>query len=149
MSVLLDGREKMKNYMNILAAVELMQDVDEKILNKCLDMAEYGNENLHLVHIIEPINAPPPFLDSREEYEANIRSKVSELGDRFAIPEKNRFVIVGNIEEEIFDLLEAIDADLLVVGNHGRHGVQALFRSNHTTRLLKDTDCDMLAVRVA
>ena len=139
----------MKDYMNILVAVELVRAVDEKIINEFLDMAKDGSINLHLVHIIEHAYTPTLFLDSRRKYEAYIRREMSELGADFDIPERNQFVIVGNIDKEIVDLLKIIDADLLVVGNHGRHGVQSLFHSNHTASLVKSADCDMLAVKVA
>ncbi|MFK7822684.1 MAG: universal stress protein [Oligoflexales bacterium] len=143
----------MKNYMNILVAVELIREIDENILGKTLDLSKNSDSKLHLVHVIEPVlnygRIPSMAMECPQKYESYVRRKISELGSKFAVPEKNQFVVVGRIENQIFGLIKIIDADLLVVGNHSRHGFRALFKNNHTSSLVKNTGCDMLAIRVA
>ncbi|MFK7826144.1 MAG: universal stress protein [Oligoflexales bacterium] len=139
----------MKDFKNILVAVELTQEVDERIINKAVGLTKNENESLHLVHVTEEAYTPSRFAKSLHEYEAGIRRKMSELGTKFNVRKMNQFVKTGNVEKEIFKLLKFIDADLLVLGNHGRHGIESLFRANHATSLLKDADCDVLAVKVA
>ncbi|MFK7826636.1 MAG: universal stress protein [Oligoflexales bacterium] len=138
-----------KRYTNILIALELTGGFDEEILHKVSDMTKSYQGHLHLVHIIEPVHTPPPFLDVAENYEADVRKKMTELGTKFEIPKENQFVKVANIEDEIFDLIKLIKADLLVVGNHGRHGIQSLFKRNHTASLMRNAECDILAIKAA
>ena len=140
--------------MNILVAVELIREVDEEIIGRALDVAQGCDANLHLVHVVDTtgeygVTSPHMLVDIIEEHEANARKQINELGTAFDIPQENQFVVVGLVREVIADLLKIIDADLLVVGNHGRHGFDALFHWNNTVSLAKHTDCDMLAVRVA
>ena len=139
----------MKYFKNILVAVELAQEVDEKIIEKALELAKDGNEGLHLVHVSEEAFTPSRYAESINEYEAGVRRKMSELGAKFNILKMHQFLKIGKVEKEIFKLIKFVDADLLVLGNHGRHGVEILFKADHTKSLLKQADCDVLAVKVA
>ena len=138
---------------NILVALELIQEIDEKILHKALDGSIINRLNVHVVHVIGIIGeqgmVPPDFLlEDLKEREDNAKKKIFELGSLFNIPMENRFVKVGNIKESMVDLIKNINAGLLVVGNHSRHGFDTWFHWNNTVNLLKNCDCDVFAVRV-
>ncbi|MFK7823458.1 MAG: universal stress protein [Oligoflexales bacterium] len=141
----------MREIMNILVAVDLDPKQSEQILETARDLRKDCTARVHLVHVIEPIYEmiSPRILDIVEEHKAYAKRKILDLGTLFDIPKEYQFVKVGNIRLEILDLIDLIDADLLVMGNHGRHGFKGLFNRNNTSELLKNLDCDMLSVRVA
>ena len=143
----------MKNYMNIIVALGLNQEEDELLLHKALDLSKDCNAKLNLVHVISPIYnygmSSPEIFDCVEKHEEYARKKIAELGAIYEIPKDSQFVKVGSIKNVIVDLVKKVEADLLVMGNHGRRGFNALFFDNNTVNLVKNTGCDMLAVKVA
>ena len=144
----------MEDLMNLLVAVELDQKADEKVISKALDLVKYCNFNLNLVHVVDPVCdagmiSSQVFLDCLQNHEECAREKIAVLGSIFGVPKEFQFVKIGLVKEEIADLVKMIHVDLLVMGNHGRHGFDALFRWNNTVSLVRHADCDMLAVRVA
>ncbi|MFK7824188.1 MAG: universal stress protein [Oligoflexales bacterium] len=143
----------MNRYMNILVAVGLNQNEDEQLLRKALDLSKGYKAKLNLVHVISPIYnygmSSPEIFDCVEKHEAYARKRVAGLGTIYEIPRDSQFVKVGAIKKVIVDLVEIVEADLLIMGNHKRHGINGLFFDNNTVNLVKNTGCDMLAVRVA
>ena len=138
--------------MNALVAVELDQETDSQLVSKAIDLTKNIKANLHILHVIEPIYTygitPPLFVDPKQ-YKDQVAKIMSDLGSKFNISKEFQYLKVGQVDEVIAHMVKAIDANLLVMGNHGRHGFNALFNSNHTTNLVKNMECDMLAVRVA
>ena len=127
-------------------------------------MAKLNNAKFHLVHVIEPVytygysygctygysyGVATPVLNSPQQYESHVRKKISLLGSKFGIPKENLFVMGGHVKKEILELAHIIDADLLVMGNHRKHGFKSLLNSSRTAKFVKDTECDMLAVSTA
>ena len=49
--------------------------------------------------------------------------------------------------EGIIDAANSVDADLIVMGSHGRHGMQKLLLGSVTQRVLQDAKCPVLVVR--
>jgi universal stress protein A len=56
-------------------------------------------------------------------------------------------VKIGNPAHEIRDAATELEADLIVVGTHGRHGLGLLLGST-ANAVLHGVGCDVLAVRV-
>ena len=140
--------------MSILVAVELSRKKDEKVIRKALELAKKRKAELSLVHVVNPIYnfgmmSSQILIDCLQRHEAYARKKVSELGFQFKVPKESQFIKVGHVKEVITDLINIIDADLLVVGNYTRPGFDSLFHKNNAVSLIKHTDCDMLTVRVA
>ncbi|MBX9705739.1 MAG: universal stress protein, partial [Gammaproteobacteria bacterium] len=57
------------------------------------------------------------------------------------------YIATGAINTVIAGLAEKLQADLIVVGSHGRHGLRLLLGS-HTDSILHHSPCDVLAVRL-
>ncbi|MFK7822679.1 MAG: universal stress protein [Oligoflexales bacterium] len=144
----------MKNYMSILVAVDLNLKEDEELILKALKLAKNSDAKVYIVHVVDTAGnygmaSPQILLDSIENNQSNARKVLSELGARFEIPKESQIVKVGLVKEVIVDLVKNINADLLLMGNHGRHGILASFIYNNTVNLVKNVDCDMIAVWVA
>jgi nucleotide-binding universal stress UspA family protein len=51
------------------------------------------------------------------------------------------------VHEGILDAAEALGADLIVMGSHGRHGFEKLLLGSTTQRVLSHTELPVLVVR--
>jgi nucleotide-binding universal stress UspA family protein len=59
-----------------------------------------------------------------------------------------RKIIEGHVVHEgILEAAEAMGADLIVMGSHGRHGFQKLLLGSTTQRVLSHTELPVLVVR--
>jgi len=54
-----------------------------------------------------------------------------------------------DVSEEILSMAEEIEADLIVIGNKGKSGVEKFFLGSVTDRIAKHAQCAVLVVRVA
>ncbi|HEY9149438.1 MAG TPA: universal stress protein, partial [Gammaproteobacteria bacterium] len=71
----------------------------------------------------------------------------AEVGERIGIAVADQHVLQGNTRGEIQRLAEETKADLIVLGSHGRQGIQRLLGST-ANGVLHGAPCDVLAVRI-
>ncbi|MFB3104756.1 MAG: universal stress protein, partial [Pseudomonadales bacterium] len=67
--------------------------------------------------------------------------------NKLGVPEDRQYLIFGRPESEIHRIAESKEADIIVVGSHGRHGL-ALLLGSTANGVLHGAKCDVLAVRV-
>lgn len=72
---------------------------------------------------------------------------LSDLLTRHDIDAGAGNVIIGTPAVEVRQFAEKIDADLIVLGTHGRHGLGLLLGST-ANAVLHGAPCDVLAVKV-
>lgn len=106
-----------------------------------------GNRiDLHLIHVLEPLHfsAPPPPLLAG--YEVGREREASRLLDRLAARIRRQFgtsvrvtehVVLGAAATAICRLGAKIAADLIIVGTHGRTGVQHAFLGSVAERVVR------------
>lgn len=140
----------MTDYQTLILAVDL-SDESFQVAERAKRIG--GNAALHLVHVIEPISfayggdIPMDFSSLQDELHKQARSQLAKFAAQFAIPEKNQHLLLGRPESEVHALAEEINADLIVVGSHGRHGL-ALILGSTANGIIHGAKCDVLAVRV-
>ncbi len=83
----------------------------------------------------------------QDQLQETARIQLDEFAERLSIPSEQRHLVFGRPETEIHGLAEEINADLIVVGSHGRHGL-ALLLGSTANGVLQGSPCDVLAVRV-
>jgi universal stress protein A len=139
-------------YKNILLAVDLQPAYDEYTAQKAVNMAREINAQLNIIHCVEPIHAYGAtqgyqvILDVEQQAEHDAAKLLSQLADKLNIPERNRFVIVGNPQDMILEKAKQINADLIIVGGHGRHGLSVIFGTT-ADGIIHHAYCDVLAIR--
>jgi nucleotide-binding universal stress UspA family protein len=114
--------------------------------------AELLEMQIRVVHVVEPAKFPtvvPLSLDmnafaerSRVEFQ---RVLELELPD---VPADERVVRRGLADEEIAEEVAAWNADLLVVGSHGRGWIDRLLIGSTTERLLNRLPASLLVVPI-
>lgn len=142
----------MSDYQKILVAIDLTEEANQ-VLEKASSLARSANAALELVHIVEPVgyayggDLPLDLSDLQQQLEDNATQQLAEYGKAYGIGEPNRRVVVGRPGSEIKKQAESLGADLLVMGSHGRHGIQLLLGSTANS-VLHGAGCDVLAVRI-
>ncbi|MES9898943.1 MAG: universal stress protein [Sedimenticola sp.] len=143
----------MANYQHILLAIDF-SDESGTVINKALELRQQNGAKLSLIHVVEysgtmytgeiPI---PEDLDLDQRMAEHAESKLDKLIAAHGLTECGRFVEIGTPKREIVRIAEAEDVDLIIIGSHGRHGLQLLLGST-ANGVLHQTACDVLAVRV-
>ena len=73
---------------------------------------------------------------------------MTRIGEQFNISATSQFIEVGSPKSVIMNKAQELGADLIVVGSHGRHGIQLLLGST-ANAVIHHANCDVLAVRVS
>ncbi len=142
----------MSNYNTILLATDLSDEGDQ-VAQKASAIANADNAALHMIHVIEPLSfayggdIPMDFSGIQDEIQKQAESQMAEFAAKYELAKENQHIIIGRAENEIHSLAEHINADLVVVGSHGRHGI-ALLLGSTANGVLHGATCDVLAVRV-
>jgi universal stress protein A len=126
----------MSQYNTLLMAVDLSEE-SEQIAVKATEIASGNGGTLHIIHVIEP----------QEEIHQQAKQQLTKFGEKYGVAEERQHIVLGRPEVEIHALSKEIDADLVVVGSHGRYGL-ALLMGSTANGVLHGATCDVLAVRV-
>jgi universal stress protein A len=143
----------MSAYKNILVAVDLSKD-SPLVLDKARALAKENDGQLSLVHVMEPIAVgyavevtSVDIEGLHEEASRHARNSLLEMGSNLDIPEGRIHNVLGSPAREIRDLAKNIEADLIVMGGHGKHGFELLFGST-SSEVSHGVGCDLLIVRI-
>ena len=142
----------MSNYAKILVAVDLSED-SSQIVQRARAVASSAAAQLHIIHVIEPLSfayggdIPMDFSGIQDEIYQQASQQLERFAQNSSIDEAHRHIVMGRPEVEIHAKAEELEADLIVVGSHGRHGL-ALLMGSTANGVLHGAKRDVLAVRV-
>lgn len=143
----------MSDYKNILLAVDFSNKTDD-IAEKAKKMSQVFSATLSLVHVVEFVQfdlsnelVMPQELELDQELVSLAEDRLQELAKKLGVDKTACSVRQGSTRREILALAEELDIDLIVIGSHGRHGLQLLLGST-ANAVLHGAPCDVLAVRV-
>ncbi len=143
----------MPAYSHILLAVDFSKETDA-VVEQTLIMCKALNAKLSLVHVVEFVQFDfsseltiPQEVELDQELLELADERLQQLGEKYAIADSERFVCQGNTKREILRIAEEQKVDLIVIGSHGREGIQLLLGST-ANAVLHGAPCDVLAVRI-
>jgi universal stress protein A len=143
----------MSEYRHILFATDLSPE-SESVATRAIDLAQRYQARLTLVHVVEhlPVDLPtdivlPERMEMGEYLVETSRERLTALAERIGVSDAQRLVELGSPKAEITRVAEEQGVDLIVVGSHGRHGLELLLGST-ANGVLHAAKCDVLAVRV-
>lgn len=142
----------MKSCKNILVAVDTSNEA-KQVLAAAIELSLCFDAKLGLIHVVEPvvtessydlINTVPLEMDDllvkhAQDFLANLKQDLAA--------DVSSCVEVGSIKAEILRHARENNADLIVVGSHGRHGL-ALLLGSTANALLHGAPCDVYVVRI-
>jgi len=142
-----------EKYTHILVALDF-SDSDASVLARGTQLAQQNAASLTLVHVLEPtplvpLDEIPPLeaVELNELKERRARANLEALQEKIKPLEAQVRLEVGMPKHQMVRLAREVGADLIVIGSHGRHGIQLLLGST-ANGVLHLAECDVLAVRV-
>jgi universal stress protein A len=146
----------MSTYQKLMVAVDLSSE-SEAVLQKA-NMIAGPNADIHLVYVQEPMDniyvgvvpqsAAFGGLGALEAQLCDeLKNKLAILGDKFNISADHRHILNGSPAVEIHRFAKDNRIQLIVIGTHGRKGLQLLLGST-ANAVLHGAGCDVLSVRI-
>lgn len=140
----------MSTYQKVLIAIDTYGEY-ESVIQRAQEVTGADSE-LSLIYVHEPFYYGDMLYAGSVEIEqqTNARAKtvLAEIAQPLGIPEDRQFIETGRPASEIHAKAEEMEADLIVLGTHGRHGLQLMLGST-ANAVLHGVKCDVLAVRVS
>ena len=147
----------MNKLANILLAVELTE-ADENPIQTALTLAtKFEGAKIKLIHAVEHITAygsaygvvlgaeiEENLLTNAEKELKDLVNQMRKTKNTISIESTVKF---GSPKMVILEEADNFEADLIIVGSHGRHGVGLLLGST-ANGVLHGAKCDVLAVRI-
>lgn len=140
----------MKNYTKILAAVDL-SELSESILESADAVSKRNNAQLLVLNVVDYAwqNAIDYVQPSGDEVEAKLVSAAQERLDsvlnRVGVTPQEKLVVTGAPKQEILRVAEQKEADLIIIGAHGYHGLKDILGST-ADRVIHRAGRDVLII---
>ncbi|MBN1684689.1 MAG: universal stress protein [Gammaproteobacteria bacterium] len=140
----------MSKYKHILIAIDLFNH-SEPVIKKAYEIAKLNGAKLSAVHVIEPLPGIGFEMISSAEIEMELmklsRQQLEKEAKKYDIPKTRQFIEFGSIKHEIIRIASENHVDLIVIGSHGRHGLNYLLGST-ANGVVQSADCDVLVIRI-
>ncbi len=145
----------MSAYQRIVIAVDF-SPACKQVLTRGIELATQNQAAVFLVHVVEflpPIDfgyepiIVPDWYSNEEEIVKQAEESLAQLANEHSINTDHTIVLTGIPKTEITQHARDKQADLIVIGSHGRHGIQRILGST-AYPVLHNAECDVLAVRI-
>jgi nucleotide-binding universal stress UspA family protein len=148
-----DGRARPVASMDrILCPVEFSAE-SSRALRCAASIARTSGARVTVLHVLEivpdPLDAAPQaFSESRAALFQRARAAMARIVTARArmLCAVDQLVLVGKAYREILRMAAEQQADLIVMGRHGRGAIDALFFGSTTQHVMRSAECPVLAV---
>jgi nucleotide-binding universal stress UspA family protein len=141
-------------FNKILCPVDFSEFTDQ-ILDYAVTIAKRFDSELHLIHVIPNLNYFTPYEsfltpENLVAIERNIEGEVEKDFDKITkkidLPFK-RIIKTGVTFVEIIDYIKEHGVDLVVMGTHGRSGIEHILIGSVAEKVVRKSPCPVLTVR--
>ena len=146
----------MSDYTHILVAVDF-SNYSEQVITKARDIAKSNNAKLSILHVVEylppidsiyePVLASTWAIDETELL-SQAKKSLKKFSKKLNLDDAQQHVVLGIPKYEISQFVKDQQCDLVVMGSHGRHGINILLGST-ANAVLHEMPCDILAVKIS
>jgi universal stress protein A len=143
----------MKSYKIIITAVDLNSDTDNLTIKHAQKIAHDNDAELYLVHAVESLNTfggvfgYTALSDVQDEISDEHKKSLLAEAKKHHISAKNVIIQNGAPSMVITEQAKSLNANLIVVGLHERHGLGFLLGST-AKDILSNAPCDVLCVKL-
>lgn len=142
------------SYQHILAAIDYSAH-GKSVLGKAQQLAEQYQASLSVIHVIDNLPLSGVAYGTEVSLDKLIDNPLLEAERALFTQELARlnkadyraYLVWGIPKHEVVDYAEHEGVDLIVMGSHGRHGLNRLLGST-ANAVLHHAQCDVLAVRI-
>lgn len=117
-----------------------------------IDLATTYNAAFHTIYVVDTnfgIDAPVPgMLDALEEAGENAIDEVIQQAETAGVETVEGVVVHGTPHRAILEYTDEHDIDLVVMGTHGRTGLDRYLIGSVTEKVVRLSDAPVLTVRV-
>ena len=135
----------------VIVAIDFSTAGDSAIARGVSIANTHPTGEVHLVSVAEPepLGRPlPPDAAARlQEMATYAASRLEKSGELAHLRRIATHLLKGSPAREIVRLAAQIDADVIVVGTHGRRGVQRLLLGSVAEEVLRSAGCTVLVER--
>ncbi|MCX5803779.1 MAG: universal stress protein [Proteobacteria bacterium] len=141
-------------FKKIVCPIDFSEFTDE-ILKYAVNITKKFNAELHLIHIIPNLNYFTPYEsfltpENLVAIEKNIEKEVEKDFEKVTkdidMPLK-KIVKTGVTFVEIIDYIKEEDIDLVVMGTHGRSGIEHILIGSVAEKVVRKSPCPVLTIR--
>ena len=149
-------RNTMKPFTKILTAVDFSEN-SECAFYYALTLARQFNAELTIMHVInEPVDLRGFYVPhiSFEQLEKEIEESAVKMMEEFCSSKMGTYtdyktsIVTGIPADEITSAAGKIGASLIVLGTHGRTGLDRILFGSTAERVVRSADCPVLTVRL-
>ena len=146
----------MKPFDRILTAIDFSENSDYAF-DYALTLAKQFNSELTIMHVInEPVDLRGFYVPhiSFEQLEKEIEDGAIKMMDKFCQARLDGFsayktaIVTGIPYEEIIRKAEETNTSLIVLGTHGRTGLDHLIFGSTAERVVRSAACPVLTIRL-
>ncbi|MEM1171970.1 MAG: universal stress protein [Cyanobacteria bacterium P01_H01_bin.35] len=139
---------------NIVVAIDFSQ-ITPTIISQAETLARAFQSKLWLIHIAEPEpdfvgfkTGPQPKRDRWAEEFRKEHKQIQDLAEELRQKGLDTVALLtqGSTVETILAEAKKLTADLIIVGSHGRSGIEKLFMGSVSEGILKDSPCPVLVI---
>ena len=141
-------------YERILVAIDI-SDEAEKVLSRAKVFADKFAAKISLIHVVEPVLIDSQFditpiidVDVEKSLVQRANSFLAEMVNKLGMSIDEITVPVGSTKAEIHSKASQMNAALIMIGTHGRHGFARLLGST-ANAVLHGAPCDVLSVKMS
>ena len=147
----------MKTFEKILIAVDFSEN-SAYAFDYALTLAQQFGSHLSIMHVInEPVDLRGFYVPhiSFEQLEKEIEAGATTMMEKFCHERLGNFsayetsIVSGIPYEEILRKAKEIDASLIVLGTHGRTGLDHIIFGSTAERVVRAAACPVLTTRLS
>jgi nucleotide-binding universal stress UspA family protein len=146
----------MKTMRTIFYATDF-SEASERALDEAVGLAQQFGAQIWIVHVIEPVH----YVTGEEFAAADLYARLEEATERNAATSMEKLIarlanlgvkaetllLKGTPAEQIVNAAKERNADLIVIGTHGRTGLSKLFMGSVAGKVVSAAECPVLTVR--
>jgi universal stress protein A len=139
-------------YKHIIVGLDLSEE-SPQVLEKASALARALGAQMSIAHVIEPLtfsyggDMPVDLSEVQEQLQLKAEQELQRLSKLVSYTVQQEHILIGQPATELHHLAGQLEADLIIVGSHGRKGF-ALLLGSTSNSVLHGANCDVLAVRV-
>lgn len=140
----------MKDIKTIIVPIDFLEHT-EQIADYAVYFAKQFGAGLKFTHIIEsPLILAPYYYPSLRTFTVEVSEHVEEEMQKFIkkyseiCPGCEGKIFRGNIGDSIIEYANVENADLIIIGTHGRKGLSKMWLGSVADRVVKNAPCPTL-----